>query len=70
MTPAAVHFGLAAHLWQNRQAVLQQAYAIHPQRFVQGLPQPPTLPTAVWINPPQSKASLSDLSDGDQNYLL
>jgi transposase len=42
MTPAAVHLGEAAQLWQNRQAVLQQAYAIHPQRFVNGLPKPPT----------------------------
>lgn len=67
MTPAAVHFGQAAQLWQNRQAVLQQAYAIHPQRFVKGLPQPPPLPTAVWINPPPS---LSDPDGGDRNNLL
>jgi putative transposase len=52
MTPAAVHYGQAAQLWQNRRAVLQQAYAPHAQRFVKGLPQPPALPTAVWINPP------------------
>lgn len=52
MTPAAVHYGQAAQLWQQRQVVLQQAYAAHPQRFVNGLPHPPALPTAVWINPP------------------
>jgi putative transposase len=53
MTPAAIHFGQAAQLWYHRQAVLQQAYAAHAQRFVKGLPQPPALPTAVWINPPK-----------------
>jgi len=52
MTPAVVHYGQAAQLWQQRQAVLQQAYAAHAQRFVKGVPQPPPLPTAVWINPP------------------
>lgn len=52
MTPAAVHFGQAAFLWHKRQAVLQQAYACHAQRFVKGVPRPPALPTAVWINPP------------------
>ncbi len=52
MTPAAVHCGQAAQLWQQRQLVLQQAYATHAPRFVKGVPQPPALPTAVWINPP------------------
>ena len=54
MTPAAVHSGEAARLFAQRQQVLQQAYAAHPQRFVNGLPTPPPLPSAVWINPPQS----------------
>lgn len=70
MTPTVVHFGQAAQLWQNRQAVLQQAYAIHPQRFVKGLPKPPTLPTAVWINPPHSEPSRSDPDGGERNNLL
>jgi putative transposase len=70
MTPAAVHFGQAAQLLQHRQAVLQQAFVLHPQRFVKGVPKPPTLPTAVWINPPPSQPSLSDPSGGDRNNLL
>ena len=57
MTPAAVHSGQAAQLWQKRQGVLQLAYLAHPERFVKGQPQPPTLPTAVWINPPKSDAT-------------
>jgi putative transposase len=52
MTPAAVHTGLAIQLHHQRQAVLAAAFAIHPERFVRGLPQPPTLPAAVWLNPP------------------
>ncbi len=53
MTPAMVHYGLAPHLHQQRQQVLAQAYAAHPERFVKGLPQPPALPEAVWLNPPE-----------------
>lgn len=52
MTPATVHYGLAAELTVKRQAVLAAAYEKHPERFVKGEPQAPQLPTAVWINPP------------------
>jgi putative transposase len=54
MTPAAVHYGAAARLWAKRQQTLASAYAAHPERFVKGLPLPPPLPSAVWINPPKS----------------
>ncbi len=57
MTPRAIHYGEAAQLWTKRQAALELAYAAHPERFVKGLPQPPALPTAVWINPPKAVAS-------------
>ena len=52
MTPATVHYGLAAELRGKRQAVLTAAFEKYPERFVQGLPVAPKLPTAVWINPP------------------
>ena len=52
LTPADVHSGRAAEKLQQRQAILQQAYAAHPERFVRGAPVVPTLPDAVWINPP------------------
>ena len=52
MTPATVHFGLAAALTVQRQATLQAAYDKNPERFVKGMPIPPKQPTAVWINPP------------------
>jgi hypothetical protein len=40
--------------------VLAAAYAQHPERFVNGLPQPADLPTAVWINPPAKKSAAQD----------
>ena len=57
MTPAAVHWGLDHQLTQQRQQVLQAAYAVHPERFVNGLPKPPQVPAAVWINPPLPASS-------------
>ena len=56
MTPAAVHFGFADHLWVQRQAVLQAAYQAHPERFSHGRPVPPRWPDAVWINAPKTLA--------------
>jgi putative transposase len=54
MTPATVHFGQAQQVTDQRQQVLQVAYAAHPERFVGGEPKPPCLPEEVWINRPQS----------------
>ena len=59
LTPATVHTGRAETVRHKRQAVLQQAYQTHPERFVRGQPQPTKLPEAVWINPPPSPADLS-----------
>jgi putative transposase len=53
MTPEAVHYGHADRLHQARAEVLTAAYAAHPERFVRKPPIPPSLPTAVWINPPE-----------------
>jgi putative transposase len=52
LTPADVHYHRAQTVLQKRQLVLQAAYQKTPQRFVKGLPVPPQLPQAVWINPP------------------
>jgi len=52
MTPATVHYGLADQFSAQRQEVLQAAYEAHPERFVKGMPAPPRVPEAVWINPP------------------
>jgi putative transposase len=52
MTPAMVHYGLAAAVRENRQSVLDIAYAAHPERFVRRPPTPARLPREVWINQP------------------
>ncbi len=55
MTPAAVHHGQATQLHAERARVLAAAFAAKPERFVRGLPKPPMLPTAAWINKPETK---------------
>ena len=53
-TPADVHHGRAHTVQQQRAAVLNAAYAAHPERFVRRPPTPLPLPEAAWINqPPQ-----------------
>jgi len=53
MAPATVHHGGAKEAHAARRAVLAAAYAANPERFVRGTPQPPTLPSAAWINKPE-----------------
>ena len=55
MTPWAVHYGEAEQMQAERQQVLQVAYQAHPERFVRGMPSPPDLPEAVWINKPKNE---------------
>jgi putative transposase len=56
LTPAEVHYGRAEQVLADRQRVLDAAYAAHPERFVNGPPKVPSLPQAVWINPPEDKS--------------
>lgn len=51
-TPADVHTGQATAKQANRQNVLNQAYANHPERFHKP-PQAPQIPAATWINKPE-----------------
>jgi len=55
MTPAAVHYGRADALHAERARVLATAFAANPERFVRGVPMPPALPTAAWINRPSTQ---------------
>ncbi len=55
MTPDAVHHGQANAIFQQRADTLDAAFAAHPKRFKGKCPQPPRLPTAAWINPPQQE---------------
>jgi putative transposase len=52
LTPADVHHGRAEAVIATRQAVLDEFYARHPQRFRKP-PVAPRLAQAVWINKPE-----------------
>ena len=61
LTPEVVHTQRAGQVRELRQQTLDVAYAAHPERFVRKPPQPPALPTEVWINPPpKSESALAD----------
>jgi putative transposase len=53
MTPEMVHYGEAALVTSQRQHVLASAFGEHPERFVRGMPMPPSVPEAAWINKPK-----------------
>ena len=54
-TPADVHHGHAHTIREQRAVVLDAAYAAHPERFINKLPEPPKIPTGSWINPPEQR---------------
>ena len=54
MTPATVHHGLAEDTHAERAHVLAAAYARTPERFLRRAPTPPPVPTAAWINKPDT----------------
>lgn len=67
LTPEVVHSQRAGEVRDLRQHTLDIAYAAHPERFVRKPPQPPALPTEVWINPsPQSASGPSDSEEKTQ----
>jgi putative transposase len=53
LTPDMLHYGMAPMVIEQRQKVLDQAYARNPERFPHARPKHPPQPTAVWINPPK-----------------
>jgi putative transposase len=57
LTPQSLHSGQAHEIREERCRILALAYQKHPERFVNGLPQPPTIPTAAWINKPEQIAA-------------
>jgi putative transposase len=52
LTPAMVHYDQTGLILEQRQLVLNAAYQLQPERFVQSAPRPPAVPTEVWINKP------------------
>jgi putative transposase len=63
MTPEIVHHGKAEAVTSQRRIVLASAFDAHPERFVRGLPVPPSLPEAVWINKPKIEIEKIVLSE-------
>jgi len=59
LTPNDVHHGLASVRFSARALTLSTAYLSHPERFPRGQPQPPAIPTEVWINKPKQSVSSS-----------
>jgi putative transposase len=57
LTPATVHLGRAELVLEARHQTLLAAYRAHPERFFQGPPKRPQLPSAVWINPPTTETA-------------
>lgn len=60
LTPEMVHYGHAEAVILERNRVLEQAYILHPERFVKGCPVIPPMQNAVYINPPKPPLSASD----------
>ena len=57
MTPQSVHYGRANAVFEKRAQTLDAAFLANPKRFKGNAPQPPRLPTAVWINPPKQETT-------------
>jgi putative transposase len=53
MPPDTVHYGRSTALTARRGITLDAAFAAHPVRFKGIAPRPPSVPHAVWINPPK-----------------
>jgi len=57
VTPEDMHTGRAHAVREERCKVLNAAYKLHPERFVKGIPQPPEIPDAAYINKPEKQAA-------------
>jgi putative transposase len=62
LTPEMVHYGQAQAVIDQRRIVLASAFGAHPERFVRGLPVPPPLPEAAWINKPNVETNQAVLA--------
>ena len=57
VSPESLHTGQAHQLREKRCSVLRLAYEKNPERFVKGIPLPPKIPAAAWINEPKELAA-------------
>jgi putative transposase len=53
LTPATIHHNKTGDVLAYRADILKQAYTLHPDRFVKGIPTPSNPPKQAWINPPK-----------------
>jgi putative transposase len=67
LTPADLHYGRGAAKTARRAQVLAAAHARHPERFPRGLPQPPAVPTEVWINRPVTRSGEQIMGGAPRN---
>jgi len=63
LTPRNVHEGRADEVLAKRNAALDAAFAVHPERFPRGAPKVRPLPEAVWINPPPPDATVPEVTE-------
>lgn len=63
MTPETIHHGRAAAVHELCAAALDAAFLRNPLRFKRAAPQPPVLPTAAWINPPNKEPASTTTTD-------
>ncbi len=59
VTPAQRHSGQDKLVYDRRQAILEEFYREHPERFMRGMPSPPELPGEVWINKPNEERKVA-----------
>lgn len=60
LTPASLHDGQADEIIAGRKTTLQGAWKSNPERFVRGIPQPESIPKAVWINAPKREREMKN----------
>lgn len=58
LTPAQVHFGVHGPVLDQRAVTLARAFALQPDRFVNGAPIPKRPQPVVWINRPKNSAAI------------
>ena len=59
LTPAQVHFGVHGPVLDQRAITLARAFALNPNRFVQGVSIPKRPQPVVWINRPKTSLAAS-----------
>jgi putative transposase len=59
MTPEVVHYNQTQAVLEIRRQALDEAFRLHPERFVNKEPEPPVVPSEVWINPPKPTVETS-----------